>query len=170
MDEASKQYTAFTEGNLEFFKCEHMLFGLCNTAATFQRLMQNNLGEWNLTYCLIYLDDVLGFSKVEEEYLQCLRIVFYPFREHNLRLKPTKSKFFQSEINYLAHHISRKGEQSSKKNLKAVAEFTVPQTDMEILAFLGLVGHYQWFIKEFVYIVQPLHKHLSGEGASKKNE
>ena len=69
MDEASKQYTAFTVGNLGFFKWEHMPFGLCNAPATFQRLMQNCLGELNLMYCLIYLDDVIVFSKTEEEHL-----------------------------------------------------------------------------------------------------
>ena len=61
MDEASKQYTAFTVGNLGFFKWEHMPFELCNAPATFQRLMQNCLGELNLMYCLIYLDDVIVF-------------------------------------------------------------------------------------------------------------
>ena len=57
MDEASKQYTAFTLGSMGLFECERMPFGLCNAPATFQRLMQNCLGELNLTYCLIYLDE-----------------------------------------------------------------------------------------------------------------
>ena len=61
MDETSKQYTAFTVGLLGFFECEHMPFGLCNAPVTFQQLMQNCLGELNLTYCLIYLDDVFIF-------------------------------------------------------------------------------------------------------------
>ena len=69
MDEASKQYTAFTVRNLGFFECEHMPFGLCNAPATFQRLMQNCLGELNLIYCLIYLGDVIVFSKMKEEHL-----------------------------------------------------------------------------------------------------
>ena len=62
MEEASKQYTAFTVGNLGFFKCNHMPFGLCNALSTFQRLMQNCLGKLNLIYCLIYLDDIIMFS------------------------------------------------------------------------------------------------------------
>ena len=79
MDEALKQYTAFTVGNLGFFECEHMSFGLCNAPATFQRLMQNCLGELNLIYCLIYLENVIVFSKMEEEYLKHLHIVFDHF-------------------------------------------------------------------------------------------
>ena len=62
MDESSKQYTAFNAGNLGFFKCNHMPFGLCNVPTTFQWLMQNCLGELNLIVCLIYLDDIVVFS------------------------------------------------------------------------------------------------------------
>ena len=51
-----------------------------------------------------------------------------------------------------------------------MAEFTLPQTYTAIQAFLGLVGHYQWFIKAFMCIMQPMHDHLSGEGASKKSQ
>ena len=126
MDEALKQYTAFTVGNLGFFKLECMPFGLHNAPATFQRLMQNCLGELSLTYCLIYLDDVIVFSKMKEEHLLCLHIVFNCFREHNLKLKPTKCKFFWSEINYLTHHISKERVWPCKENLKAVTEFAPP--------------------------------------------
>ena len=66
MDEESKQYTAFTLGSMGLYECESMPFGLCDTPPTFQRLMQNCLGELNLTYCLIYLDDVIVFSDMSE--------------------------------------------------------------------------------------------------------
>ena len=70
----------------------------------------------------------------------------------------------------LAHHVSKEGICPSKDNLKAVAEFTPPQTYTEIWAFLGLVGHYWQFIKGFACVAQPLYKHLSREGKSKKSE
>ena len=69
MDEMSKQYTAFTVGNLGLCECDRMPFGLCNTPATFQWLMQNCMGELNLIYCLIYLDDLIVFSQMVEEHL-----------------------------------------------------------------------------------------------------
>ena len=69
MDKVSKQYTAFTVGNLGFFKCDRMPFGLCNTPATFQQLMQNCMGELNFIYCLIYLDDLIVFLQMAEEHL-----------------------------------------------------------------------------------------------------
>ena len=69
MDEVSKQYTVFMVGSLGFCECECMPFRLCNMPTTFQRLMQNCLGELNLTYCLIYLDDVITFSTDEDDHL-----------------------------------------------------------------------------------------------------
>ena len=156
MDEALKQYTAFTIGNLGFFKCECMPIRLCNAPATFQRLIQNCLGELSLIYCLIYLYDIIVFLKTKEEHLH---VVFDHFQEHKLKLEPTKYDFFWDEINYQAHHISRDGVRPSKENLKALAKFAPSWTYTEIWAFLGLVGYFQ-----------PLHKHLSGESVSKKSE
>ena len=76
MDEASRQYTTFTVGNLGFFKCDRMPFRLCNVPATFQWLMQNCMGELNFIYCLIYLDDLIVFLWTAEEHLHHLRVVF----------------------------------------------------------------------------------------------
>ena len=103
MEEASKQYTIFTLGNLGFFECDHMPFGLCNALVTFQQLMQSCLGELNLIYCLIYLDDLLVFLQTMEEHLHQLCVVFDQLREYILKLKPSKCSLFKEEINYLAH-------------------------------------------------------------------
>ena len=74
-----QQYTTFTVGNLGFYEFIRMPFGLCNMPVTFQHLMQNTLGELNLTYCIIYLDDVIIFGHTEEEHLEHLRVVFEHF-------------------------------------------------------------------------------------------
>ena len=147
MEEASKQYTTFTVGNLGFFECDRMPFGLCNMLAMFQRLMQNCLGKLNLIYCLIYLDDLIVLLWTAEEHLQQLCIVFDQLREYNLKLKPSKCSLFKEEINYLAHWVFKKGVWLSDANLRAITECTPPQTYMEIHAFLGLIGHYWQFIK-----------------------
>ena len=109
MDKASKQYTTFTVGNLGFFECDRMPFGLCIVPATFQWLMQNCMGELKFVYCLIYMDDLIVFSRATEEHLHCLRIVFDCLREYNLKLKPSKCSLFKEEINYLAHKVSKAG-------------------------------------------------------------
>ena len=80
MEETLKQYTAFMVGNLGLFECDCMPFGLCNTPAIFQRLMQNCLSKLNLIFCLIYLDDVIVFSQMAEEHLHRLHAVFDQFR------------------------------------------------------------------------------------------
>ena len=95
MDKESKQYTAFTLGSMGLYECESMPFGLCNAPPTFQRLMQNCFGELNLTYCLIYLDDVIVFSDMPEEHLRRMCVVFDCLREHGLKLKPSKCEVFK---------------------------------------------------------------------------
>ena len=72
MDEESKPLTAFTVAPLGFYECKRMPFGFTNTPATFQHLMESCLGELHLSWCIIYLDDIIVFSKTPEEYLQML--------------------------------------------------------------------------------------------------
>ena len=100
----SQQYMAFTvvtSGSMSLPAC---LSGYA--MRRFQHLMQNTLGDLNLTYCMIYLDDFIIFGCMEEEHLECLCVMFKRFQEFNLKLKPSKCLFFQSEIVYLAHHVS----------------------------------------------------------------
>ena len=127
MDEASKQYTAFTVGNLGFFECDRMPFGLCNAPATFQWLIQNCMGELNFVYCLIYLDDLIIFSHTTEEHLHHLHEVFDCLREYNLKLNLLKCSLFKEEINYLAHKVSKAGVHPSNINVKAIAEYAPPR-------------------------------------------
>ena len=170
MDEESKQYTAFTLGSMGLYECESMPFGLCNAPPTFQRLMQNCLGKLNLTYCLIYLDDVIVFSKTPEEHLRRMCVVFDHLHEHGLKLKPSKCDVFKSEINYLAHHVNQKGVLLSKKNLESIAQCPPPDTYSKVKSFVGLVGHYRCFIKGFAKIAAPLYNLTSGDNKDKKSE
>ena len=94
--------------------------------------MQNCLGELNLTYALIYLDDVIVFSRTEEEHLHCLQVVFGQFLEHRLKLKPSKCHFLQDEITFLGHEISADGMKPSTVKLKAIAEMAPPKTYTEV--------------------------------------
>ena len=163
MAPGSQQYTAFMVGHLGFYEFTRMPFGLCNAPVTFQHLMQNTLGELNLTYCAIYLDDVIIFGRMEEEHLEHLCVVFKRFWEFNLKLKPSKCSFFQSEIVYLAHHISWRGILPSQENVWAMKEFLMLETYTQVCAFCGLVGHYRRFIKGFANIACPLYDMLGKE-------
>ena len=109
MDEESKGLTAFTVGPLGFYECDRMPFGLTNAPATFQRLMQSCLGNLHLQYCIIYLDDIIIFSRTLKDHLKRLRSVLEKIKEAGLKLKPSKCEFFKKEIGFLGHLVSEKG-------------------------------------------------------------
>ena len=98
MEEDSKALTAFTVGPLGFYECECMPFGLTNAPATFQQLMQSCLGNLHLHYCIIYLDDVIVFSKTPEEHVARLNVVFKKLKQAGLKLKSSKCEFFQAKV------------------------------------------------------------------------
>ena len=95
MDPKSIPLTAFTVGPLGFYECVKMPFGLTNAPATFQRLMETCLGDLHLNWCIIYLDDVVIFSRTPEEHLEQLDAVFTKIGEAGLKLKPSKCEFFK---------------------------------------------------------------------------
>ena len=170
MAKDSQQYTAFTVGSMGVYEFLRMPYRLCNAPATFQRLMQNCLGELNLIYALIYLDDVIVFSQTEEEHLHRLRVVFGQFLEHGLKLKPSKCHFLQDKITFLGHKISADGMRLGTANLKAIAEMAPPKMYTEIRRFTGMTGFFWWFIKGYSKIAKPLNDLLEGEASKLKNE
>ena len=145
-----------------------MPYGLCNALPTFQRLMQNCLGELNLTYALIYLDDVIVFSRTEEEHLTRLRAVFERFWEHGLRLKPSKCHFLWKEIAFLGHKVSEEGMKLGDDGLKGIAEMAPLANYTEIRRFLEATGFLQHFIKNYAWIAGPLNNLLEGEASKWK--
>ena len=105
MDKASKPLTAFTEGLLGFYKCDHMPLRLVNGPAIFQKLMETCFGYLHFIWCLIYLHDIIVFSITPKDHLVQLRAVFQKFKEAGLKLKPKKCNFKKNhsctwEINY----------------------------------------------------------------------
>ena len=141
MDETSKQYTAFTVGSLRFFECECIcLSDYVMHLQPFSRLMQNYLGKLNLTYCLIYLDDVITFSNNEDDHLHCMRLIFNRFRAEHLKLKPSKCSLFQDEIVFLTHCVMKDGVQPSEEHVKAITNFPEPDSYTSIQQFVGMVG------------------------------
>ena len=95
LDEKSIPLTVFTVGPLGFYKCVRMPFGLTNAPATFQRLMESCLSDLHLNWCIIYLDDVIVFSKTPEEHITRLEAVFKKISDAGLKLKPSKCEFFR---------------------------------------------------------------------------
>ena len=170
MDESLRQNTKLTIGSVGFFKCDCMPFRLCNAPATFQWLMQNCLGELNLIYCLIYLDDIVVFSCTAEEHLHHLHVIFDQFREHNLKLKLLKCNFLRRKLPTCYIKSQRWEYEPANWMWRQLLRVQCLIQYTEVHAFLGLVGQYRRFIKGFACIAQPLNNHLTGEGTSRKSE
>ena len=126
-----------------------MPYGLCNAPAMFQRLMQNCLGELNLTYALVYLDDMIVYSHMEEDNLRQLQAMFERFHEHGLKLKPSKCSFLHKQIMFLGHEISADGMKPGTLNLKGISEIAPPANYTEVWHFLGMTGFFRRFIKNY---------------------
>ena len=109
MDNASKPLMAFMLGLLRFYEYDHMSFKLVNAPAMFQRLMETCLGDLQLNWCLIYLDNIMVFLKMPKDYLVQLRAVFEKLKEAGLKLKPSKAEYFKKSLKYLEHRIPEGG-------------------------------------------------------------
>ena len=170
MSEKSRQYTTFTVGSLGMYEFLRMPYRLCNAPATFQRLMQNCLGELNLTYALVYLDDMIVYSHTEEDHLRRLQAMFEHFHEHGLKLKPSKSSFLRKQITFLGHEVSTDSMKPSTLNLKGIAEMAPPANYTEVWRFLGMTGFFRRFIKGYAHIAKHLNDILEGEASKLKSE
>ena len=165
MSEESIPYTAFTVGPLGFFKCIRMPFGLTNALATFQRLMESCLGELHLQYCIIYLDDIIIFSKTPADHIKRLRAVFEKLDKAGLRLRPNKCEFFECRVEYLGHVVSENGIETNPKKIEAIINWPQPKTVTQMRSFLGFCNYYRKFIHRYAEIVKPLYKQIFGENA-----
>ena len=169
MVEECKPYTAFTCGSLGFYEYETMPFGATNAPATFQRLMDNCLGDLNMNWCIVCLDDIIIFSQDAASHIERLEAVFKKLAKAGLKLKPSKCEFFKKRIKYLGHIVSEEGVSTDSKKVEAVLNWPVPKTVYDVRVFLGFVGYYRRFIKGFSKVALPLRKLLIGlESQGKK--
>ena len=166
MSEESRQYTAFTMGSMGVYEFLRMPYGLCNAPATFQHLMQNCLRELNLQFTLIYLDNVIIYSRMQEDYLTHLQAVLDRFTHHGLKLKLSKCHFFKENIPYLGHKISAKGMLPGQEGIQKITNMGPPTTVTGIRKFVGAVGYFRHFIKNFSRVARPLDD-LTSCGSSK---
>ncbi|KAI2654721.1 Retrovirus-related Pol polyprotein from transposon 17.6 [Labeo rohita] len=140
------------------FEFNRMPFGLCNAPSTFQRLMERIFGDQSLHALLLYLDDIVIFSSTFDQHLERLEMVLSRLQTHNLKVKLKKCNFFQTEVGYLGHVISAAGVATDPEKIRAVAEWSRPNSVRELRSFLGFASYYRWFVEGFAGLVAPLHK------------
>ena len=153
LTEDSIPKTAFTSpfGKYEYVKVP---FGLAQAPAYFQELMTGILKE--MPFAMAYLDDIIIFSKTAEEHLQHIETVFKKLRSAKLSMKLSKCHFFATEIQYLGHILGEKGIRPVPAKTAAIDRMTPPKTPKQVRAFLGLIGYYRKFIKNFAQLAKPL--------------
>ena len=160
--ENSKKYTAFITHD-GVFEYNRMPFGLANSPACFMRLMTRVLQGLMWETCLVYLDDIIVFSSNFNEHITRLREVFQRFRNANLSLKPKKCSFLKSETKFLGHIINSEGIKPLPEKIEKIKNYPRPKNVKDVQSFLGLVGYYRKFIKNFAKIAGPLHE-LTSKG------
>ena len=122
LDEAAKDKTSFVT-KFGTFRFKVMSFGLCNAPATFQRLMDTVLSGLNFRTLLVYLDDIILFSKTVEEHFVRLRELFDCLRKANLKLKPSKCNLLQTEVEFLGHVVSQNGIRTDPKKIESIKDW-----------------------------------------------
>ena len=124
--------------------------------------MKDCLGDLNMNWCIVYLDDVIVFSKTPNEHLERLEAVFQKLSAAGLKLKPSKCTFFKTEMAYLGHIITSEGVATDPKKIEAVIQWPNPKTVHDVRSFLGFVGCYRRFIKGFSALSRPLYDLTKG--------
>ena len=168
VEEEHKERTAFTAGPLGFYEYNRLPFGLSNSPATYQRLMEDILGELNYQICLVYLDDVIVFSKTFEEHQTRLEKVFQICREAGLKLSPKKCTFCAKKVKYVGHIVSADGIEPDPSKIEKIAQWAVPTDAEGVRQFLGFAGYYRKFVKDFSKVARPINDLLCGTGSKRK--
>ena len=133
-----------------------MPFGLTNGPATFMNIM-NDVFRPLLDKCVvIYLDDILVYSKNEQEHAEHLRQVLSLLQKHKLYGKLSKCSFFQPEVDFLGHTISKDGISMDQHKVTSIREWPAPTNVKELRSFLGLTAYYMKFVRHYAAIVAPL--------------
>lgn len=162
VEKNSRELTAFTAGPLGFFEYNRLPFGLCNSGATFQRMIETALKSILHTDCLAYIDDIVVYSKNFKEHLEKLRRVLQKLREKNLKLKPSKCNLMKTSITYLGHLISKEGVQKDPEKVSKIKEWPIPTNVRDVRRYLGFCSYFRKFIRDFAKISSPLSKLLQG--------
>ena len=160
MAEEDKQKTAFSVSGVGFYECERMPFGLTNAPSTFQRLMESTLKD--SPNCLVYLDDIVIFSRTYEDHWKHLQDLFQKLEKAGLLLKPSKCTLFRNRVKYLGHVISEDGIATDPDKTKSVKDLPVPSNVHELRSTIGFLSYYRRFVKDFAKIAKPLHDLLKG--------
>ncbi|WVZ70990.1 hypothetical protein U9M48_019617 [Paspalum notatum var. saurae] len=133
-----------------------MSFGLTNAPAYFMNLMNKVFMEYLDKFVVVFIDDILIYSKTEEEHEEHLRLVLQKLREHKLYAKLSKCEFWLDQVPFLGHIVSKGVIMVDPSKISSVMDWKVPEVVKEVRGFLGLAGYYRRFIESFSRIAKPM--------------
>jgi hypothetical protein len=154
--------TAFSTG-YGLYEFTVMSFGLTNAPAYFMNLMNKVFMEYLDRFVVVFIDDILIFSKSESDHEEHLRLVLQNLRDNQLYAKYRKCKFWINEVSFLGHIISNGGISVDPAKVKEIVEWSIPSTVIDVQSFLGLARYYQRFIEGFSKIAKPMTSLLEKE-------
>ena len=134
-----------------------MPFGLKNAPATFQAFINTVLRPFLEKFVIIYLDDILIYSKTKEEHHQQVRQVLQKLLENNLYAKLKKCEFDKEKVEFLGYVLSGKGISTDPNKIKSIEEWPRPTCVKDVQRFVGLCNYYRRFVENFAFIAKPLH-------------
>ena len=150
--------TAFVIPDGGHYEYLRLLFGLCNAPGTFQRLMTSIFNKYLFSFVLIFLDDVLVFSRNVQEHEKHMGLVFHALHQTHLKLKPMKCRLLQESVTYLGHKRSPELIAPDENKLVAVRDWKRLENFTEVRSSIGFCSYYRRFIKDFAGISKPLHQ------------
>ena len=133
-------------GHYEFLV---MPFGLTNAPTAFMDLMNRVFRPYVDQFVMVFVDDILVYSKDRENHDTHLRVVLETLRKERIYEKLSKCEFWLREVSFLGHIVSEEGIQVDPKKVEVIIEWKPPRNVMEVCSFLGLVGYYRRFVKGF---------------------
>ncbi|KAF8110678.1 hypothetical protein N665_0080s0013 [Sinapis alba] len=139
-----------------------MPFRLTNAPAVFMKMMNGIFQEYLDEFVIIFIDDILVYSKTKEDHERHLQALLGRLREQKPFAKLSKCSFWQKSIGFLGHIVSADGVSVDQEKIKRIREWPQPKSATEITSFLGLAGYYRKFVKRFSSIAQPITK-LTGK-------
>ena len=165
LEEKSKEKTAFSTKYGQY--CfNRMPFGIAAAPSTFQKLMTIVIGDMNWRESLVYLDDILVFSKTLEDHIRILEKLFTRISGAGLKLNPDKCKFLVPEIKFLGHIINSEGIKTDMDKIDVIKKFERPKCVKHVRSFLGLVNYYRKFIKDYSRYSRPLESLINVKNKS----
>lgn len=139
-----------------------MPFGLSNAPATFQAYINHAMKGLLDISVIVYLDDILIYSKNEEEHEQHVKEVLYRLQKHNLYAKLQKCDFHKTEVNYLGYVVGVDGVRMDESRIHTIRDWPEPKTITELQAFLGFCGFFRRFVHQYSSITAPMTDLLKG--------